>query len=327
MAFIDVLRVTASAGRGGDGVVRWLHEKFKEFGGPSGGNGGNGGNVIFRGVRDIQILSKYRGNTTFKAERGQDGGNKEMAGANGADVIIDIPVGAEVISHKTNKRFEILEDGGQVVALRGGWGGMGNAHFKSSTNQYPEQAVPGRDGQKDQFTIELKLIADVGLIGLPNAGKSSLLNTLTKARAKVGAYAFTTLEPSLGVFYGYTIADIPGLIEGAAEGRGLGHKFLRHVSRTQLLVHCIPGDSIDPLKDYETVRTEIKAYSDVLSRKPEIVFITKADLLSPSELKKMSDIFTEKGLTVIPISIIDDTLIKSASDTLSEFLRTAPVLA
>lgn len=320
MAFVDEMILTARAGNGGNGVVRFLHEKRKEFGGPAGGDGGNGGNIIFRGVRDIQILSKYRGRSTFRAVRGADGGNKEMAGKNGEDCIIDVPVGAVITRKNTDESFEILEDGEQIVALKGGRGGLGNAHFKSSTNQYPDQAVPGQIGQEASFKVELRIIADVGLIGLPNAGKSSLLNVFTKARAKVGAYAFTTLEPSLGVFYQYIMADIPGLIEGAAEGRGLGHNFLRHVSRTKLLIHCVACDSESPLDDYHTVRKEITEYSEELSRKPEIVFLTKTDLLSEDDVEKLKGLFTAQGFTVVPVSIIDDMRIKEASDALARFL-------
>ncbi len=320
MAFIDEIILVARAGNGGNGVVRFLHEKGKEFGGPAGGDGGNGGNIIFRGVRDIQVLSKYRGHGAFRATKGADGGNKEMAGKNGEDHIIDVPIGAVVTRKSTRESFEVLEEGQEVIALKGGRGGMGNAHFKSSTNQYPDQAVPGQIGEEGSFRVELRIIADVGLIGLPNAGKSSLLNAFTKANAKVGAYAFTTLEPSLGVFYGYIMADIPGLIEGAAEGRGLGHNFLRHVSRTKLLIHCVASDSEDPLKDYDTVRKEITEYSEELSRKPEIVFLTKTDLLSGEAVQKLKGIFIEKGFTVVPVSIIDDQLLKEAGDSLSRFL-------
>lgn len=321
MAFIDEMVLVARAGNGGNGVVRFLHEKGKEFGGPAGGDGGNGGNIIFRGVRDIQVLSKYRGRGAFRAVKGADGGNKEMAGKNGEDHIIDVPVGAVITRKNSKESFEILEDGQEVIALKGGRGGMGNAHFKSSTNQYPDKAIPGQAGEEASFRVELRIIADVGLIGLPNAGKSSLLNAFTKAHAKVGAYAFTTLEPSLGVFYGYIMADIPGLIEGAAEGRGLGHNFLRHVSRTKLLVHCVACDSEDPIKDYHTVRKEITEYSEELSRKPEIVFLTKTDLLSPEALDEAKELFTSKGFTVVPVSIIDDGLLKEAGDSLSRFLQ------
>lgn len=321
MAFIDEMVLVARAGNGGNGVVRFLHEKGKEFGGPAGGDGGNGGNIIFRGVRDIQVLSKYRGHGAFRAVKGADGGNKEMAGKNGEDYIIDVPVGAVITRKNSNQSFEILDDGQEVIALKGGRGGMGNAHFKSSTNQYPDKAVPGQAGEEASFKVELRIIADVGLIGLPNAGKSSLLNAFTKAHAKVGAYAFTTLEPHLGVFHGYIMADIPGLIEGAAEGRGLGHNFLRHVSRTKLLIHCVASDSEDLVRDYNTVRKEITEYSEELSRKPEIVFLTKTDLLSPEALDEAKELFASKGFTVVPVSIIDDGLLKEAGDSLSRFLQ------
>ena len=214
MPFVDEIRISAQAGDGGDGVVRWLHEKGKEFGGPSGGNGGNGGDIVMRAVRDLNVLSRYRGRTRFKAEDGGDGAGKEMTGKDGAPAIIDVPVGAHVINDTTNHVWDLLHEGSEAVVLAGGHGGMGNARYKSSVNQYPTEATPGAEGEQGTFLIEVRLIADVGLIGMPNAGKSSLLNTLTRAGAKVGAYQFTTLEPNLGVFHTYVIADIPGLIAG-----------------------------------------------------------------------------------------------------------------
>lgn len=321
MALIDQMTIRAKAGKGGDGVVRWLHEYAREFGGPSGGDGGSGGNVVFRAVRDLNILASYRGRSVFRAEKGGDGGNKNMAGKNGADLVIDIPVGSVVTRGKDGAVFEFLEDGETKILLEGGRGGAGNARFKSSVNQYPTEAVPGKEGEESAFTVELKIIADAGLVGLPNAGKSSLLNALTAARSKVGAYAFTTLEPSLGVYFGYVIADIPGLIEGAAEGKGLGHDFLRHVSRTKMLIHCVPCDSVDPMGDYLTVRAELAAHSPELSRKPEIVFCTKADTLEKKQIAAFKKIFSKKNIRAVSVSVIDDTLLKEAGDEIVRFLR------
>ena len=321
MAFTDQITLHAKAGKGGDGVVRWLHEYAREFGGPSGGDGGNGGNVVFRAVRDLNILASYRGKGAFRAENGGDGGNKNMAGKNGTDIVIDVPVGAVITREKDDASFEFLEDGEMQILLSGGRGGVGNARFKSSVNQYPTEATPGKEGDESSFKVELKLIADAGLVGLPNAGKSSLLNALTRANAKVGAYAFTTLEPNLGAYFGYVIADIPGLIEGAAEGKGLGHDFLRHVSRTKVLIHCIACDSESPLKDYDTVRQEIGEYGAELSRKPEILFLTKADILSEAGITALQRAFKERKLETIPVSIIDDALLKAAGDAITRFLQ------
>jgi GTPase len=320
MAFIDEITISAEAGKGGDGVARFLHLKGKEKAGPSGGNGGRGGDVIVRATRDLNILFRYRGAPTFKAHDGQDGMSKEMYGAHGKSVVIFVPLGSKVTIHESNRTFELLGEDEEVVVLQGGDGGLGNAHFKSSTNQYPTQTTAGKMGEKGTLHIEVELIADVGLVGLPNAGKSSLLNTFTDAHSKVAAYPFTTLEPHLGVFHNYVIADIPGLIEGASDGRGLGHKFLRHIKRTRVILHCIPADEESPSRLYEKVRNELEKYSQSLAQKPEIIFLTKADTVSEDEFEhKKKEL--EKWGKVVPFSILDDSSIKTAQEALVHFLR------
>ncbi|MEK7063623.1 MAG: GTPase ObgE, partial [Patescibacteria group bacterium] len=284
MALVDTITIRAESGRGGDGVVRWLHLKGKEKGGPSGGDGGRGGNVSFRAVRDLGILARYKGRAEFKASHGEPGGNTSMHGADGESLTIDVPIGSFITRESTGESFELLNDGEVVQVLEGGSGGLGNEHFKSSTNINPYDSRPGGAAEEDKFRIELKIIADAGIIGLPNAGKSSLLNALTAAHAKIGDYPFTTLEPNLGVLYGHVLADIPGLIEGAAEGKGLGHEFLRHISRTKVLIHCVAADSKDIEEAYQTVREELKAHDDALITKPELVFITKTDTISVARL-------------------------------------------
>lgn len=321
MALVDEIHIYASAGRGGNGVVRWLHEKSKEFGGPSGGDGGKGGDIIFRAVRDINVLGKYRGKNHFKAENGEHGKSKNMAGKDGVDTYLDVPVGSVITRKESGHSFELLQEGDTVVALHGGRGGLGNSNFKSSTNQNPEQSTDGQEGEEDGFLIELKLIADAGFVGLPNAGKSSLLNALTSAHAKVGNYAFTTLEPSLGVFYSFVLADIPGLIEGASEGRGLGHAFLKHISRTRALIHCVPADSENPIEDYKTIREELVRYDTELAVKPEIILLTKADAVTQKKLDEVASALGQGRKTVVPVSVIDDRLMKEAKDTLARFLE------
>lgn len=322
MAFVDEITLRAHAGKGGDGVVRWLHTKGKEFGGPSGGNGGKGGDVIIRGVRDLNILMRYRGKTVFRAERGEDGFRNEMEGKNGEHVYIDVPVGSRVTLKETGETWELLSEGEEIVVLHGGRGGTGNAEFKSSTNQYPDKATKGTAGETGTLYVEVQLIADVGLVGLPNAGKSSLLNVFTKKNAKVASYAFTTLEPSLGVLFGYVMADIPGLIEGAAEGKGLGHAFLRHIKRTRILLHCVSSEHDDVCASYQTIRGELSRYNEMLSRKPEIIFLTKVDEVSPEvREQKIKELAQCSGKLVVPMSVIDDELIKQAQDQLVQFLE------
>lgn len=321
MALVDRIVIRATAGRGGDGVVRWLHMKGLEKGGPAGGDGGRGGDVVFRAVRDLAVLARYKGRNDFKAEHGEPGGNQNMHGANGASIVIDVPVGSCITRESTGEVFELIREGEEVVALRGGNGGYGNTHFKSSTHQNPFDSRPGQAGEKDTFTIELKIIADAGFIGLPNAGKSSLLNALTAARAKIGDYPFTTLEPNLGVLYGYVLADIPGLIEGAAEGRGLGHEFLRHISRTKIVIHCVSADVQDLVKTYKTVRSELALYSTELATKPELIFITKKDTISETRLAEIEDLFKKEGKQIASVTVLDDQSVKNASDAIVQFIE------
>src|SRR3989344_6097331 len=295
MVFVDELQIEARAGKGGDGVVRWLHLKSKEYSGPAGGNGGSGGDIYIRGVRDINLLARYRGEKKFQAGDGFPGAGKSKHGGKGGDLYIDLPVGSVVKSKTTGERYELLMEGETKLILKGGRGGAGNEVFKSSVNQRPQTSLPGARGEEATLTIELRLIADAGLIGLPNAGKTSLLNALTGASAKVGVYAFTTLDPNLGALYGFVLADIPGLIEGASAGKGLGSKFLRHIARTSVLLHCVSLESEKPLQDYETVRDEISSFGDgELSKKPELIILTKSDTCAPARIESIKKEFTKK---------------------------------
>lgn len=322
MALIDHMKIEATAGRGGDGVVRWLHMKGKEFGGPAGGDGGKGGNVVFEGIRDIAALARYRYTKECKAEDGAPGEGNNKHGKNGEDMVMYVPIGSVVTNTTTGDVFEILEHGQQYIVLKGGAGGLGNQNFKSSVNQNPKQATKGKKGQTGDIDIELKLIADAGLIGFPNAGKSSLLNELTRAKSKIGAYAFTTLDPNLGSFYGFILADIPGLIEGASGGKGLGHKFLKHVERTKLLIHLVSADQDDITKAYNTIRGELAAFDAELAGKQELVVLSRTDLVAdPKELsKKIKELEVASEATVLPLSVLDTGSLKSFSDHLSRVL-------
>ena len=322
MAFVDEVSIKASAGKGGDGVVRWLHLKGKEKAGPAGGNGGRGGDVILEGVRDLGALAAFRYMKSVRAQNGQSGSNNNKYGADGAPVILKVPVGTVATDTATGQVYEILEEGEQYVVYKGGAGGLGNAHFKGAANQNPMQSTPGKQGQSGQLEITLKIIADVGFVGYPNAGKSSLLNALTRARSRVGAYPFTTLDPHLGDFYGYLLADIPGLIEGASAGRGLGSKFLRHIERTRFIAHLISAEQEDVVAAYKNIRAELEAFGENLADKQEIVVLTKVDVLSPEELSaRVQALQTASGGEVLTVTILDDAQLKQFSDRLSAILR------
>lgn len=318
MAFIDELTLHFKAGRGGDGVVRWRQEKGIERGGPSGGNGGKGGDVYVVAVRDIGILAAYKNAKAFEAADGEDGSKALRQGAEGEDLEIKLPMGARLTNSESGHVIELLEEGEKVLLLKGGRGGLGNDHFKSSTNTNPFQHTDGEVGEEADFHIELMLIVDLGLIGLPNAGKSSLLNALTAAKSKVGNFPFTTLEPNLGSLYGLILADIPGLIEGASEGKGLGHKFLRHVERTKALVHCVSVENENPLETYNIVRKELELYNKDIIKKPEVILLTKVDMVSPEEASAKLKVLSSASKHAMAVSAIDDTLIHKLGDYLTQ---------
>lgn len=321
MAFVDELHIHISAGKGGDGVMRLRHEKGKEFAGPSGGDGGRGGSVYVVGTRDLGLLFKYRHEKKFSAEDGEAGKKDSLHGANGEDLNLKLPIGSVVKNLTTGKVVHVLTENKPILILKGGDGGFGNEHFKSSINQTPDKTTPGYPAEQADFYIELQLVVDVGFVGFPNAGKSSLLNELTNSSAKIGAYQFTTLEPNLGAFYGYILADVPGLIEGAAEGKGLGHKFLRHIKRTKMIAHLISLENEDVLEAYRTIRAELNAYGDDLANKEEIILLTKTDMVDEATLVKAKRDISSLKKPYFDISIYDDASIKKFADQLVKMLR------
>ena len=279
---VDDITIRVVAGNGGDGRVAFNSNMMSL--GPTGATGGNGGAVYAEGISDLGALTRLRHAKVFKAVDGGPGGRQFNDGRDGDDLVIKVPVGTVIHNLDTKTDVEVTKIGERVLIAKGGHGGRGNFHFRSSTNTSPKQSKPGTPGEKFRVRLELKLIADVGLIGLPNAGKSSLLNELTSAKSKVANYAFTTLEPNLGAYGDLILADIPGIIEGAAGGKGLGIKFLRHVERTKILFHLISSESNDPTADYHTIRNELGAYNPALLEKEEYLFVSKSDMVSPETL-------------------------------------------
>jgi GTP-binding protein len=285
--FIDRAVIAVKAGDGGAGRVSFRREKYIPKGGPDGGNGGDGGSIIALADPNVHTLLDFRGAHHWNAQSGEPGGSSDCSGLRGEDRVLRLPAGTILLNDETSERIADLGPGDRIIVAKGGRGGFGNAHFRSSTNQTPRRAEPGQPGERLALRLELKLIADVGLIGLPNAGKSTLLAAVTRATPKIADYPFTTLSPQLGIAEldaerRIVIADIPGLIEGAASGAGLGHDFLRHIERTRVLVHLLdasPVDGSDPAANYQTVRRELAAYSGLLAEKPEIIALNKVDLV------------------------------------------------
>ncbi len=290
--FVDYVNASVSSGNGGKGSVHLHREKYITKGGPDGGDGGRGGHVIVRGNSNLWTLVTYKFKKHFRAGHGEHGSKNRSSGADGEDVYMDVPLGTVVRDSETNEiLFEITEHGEEKIVAQGGMGGRGNWHFKSSTNQTPRYAQPGIPGQENNIILELKLLADVGLVGFPNAGKSTLLSVITSAKPKIADYEFTTLKPNLGIveyrdFQSFVMADIPGIIEGAAEGKGLGHYFLRHIERNSTLLFLIPADSKDISKEYEILLDELRRYNPELIDKQRIVAISKSDMLD-EELQQM----------------------------------------
>lgn len=306
------------AGSGGDGAVAF--DKIKMSLGPTGGKGGNGGNVYFEGVSDLLVLRKYTNKKEYWAEDGKRGGSDKSDGRNGEELVLAVPIGSVAKNLSTGEEFDITEVGQRFLAAEGGIGGRGNFLFRSSKNTSPQESEEGKPGEDFEYVIELRLIADIGLIGLPSAGKSSLLNELTKAEAKIGAYHFTTLEPNLGVMEGGIIlADIPGLIEGASSGRGLGTKFLRHIRRTKALVHCISLESDDLGRDYEIIRKELGEYDKSLLEKKEMIFLTKHDLSDEEEKKVKLEEMKKINPDVVLVSIHDWESLEKVKEALVSF--------
>jgi GTP-binding protein len=303
---IDDVTIRVAAGHGGKGAIAFNKNMMAL--GPAGGSGGKGGSVWAEGVSDLSALGQFRYKKEVVAEDGQEGRGQFRDGHDGKDLVIKVPVGTVAHNETTGEDVEIAHTGAdaRVLLAKGGNGGKGNFLFRSSRNTSPKRSQPGLPGESFTFRLELKFIADVGFVGLPNVGKSSLLNELTQAKSKVANYAFTTLEPHLGAYYGLILADIPGLIEGSSEGKGLGIKFLRHIERTRVLFHCVSAESDSPVKDYRTIRKELGTYSKALLKKPEYLFLTKTDVLGAADIKKKLAALARVNPHAIPVSILDE---------------------
>ncbi len=326
--FVDRAIIEVQAGRGGDGCVSFRREKYVPRGGPDGGDGGNGGSVIIRAEEGVNSLAALSQRRTWKAPSGTHGQGANKQGRKGQDLVILVPPGTLVIDHDQGFVLrDLVAPGDQLVAARGGKGGYGNAHFKSATNRAPREATPGEEGERRRLLLELKMIADVGLIGKPNAGKSTLLSRLTRARPQIADYPFTTKFPNLGQVIvdqdrSVILADIPGLIEGAHAGVGLGLEFLRHIERSGLLVHLVepaPVDGTDPLKNYQSIRRELELYSRELAERPEIVAVTKAELPGAEEVR--DQLVEELGRPVLLISAVTGRGLNELTRTIVDHLE------
>src|SRR5690606_35845912 len=322
MKFLDQAKVYVSSGQGGPGAVSFRREKFIEFGGPDGGNGGKGGDVWVECVDGLNTLIDYRYQQHFRAQRGGHGAGRQRSGANAPDVVLKVPKGTQVFAEDNETLLADLTEVGQRVLLcKGGDGGFGNEHYKSSTNRAPRRADPGWPGEEKWIWLRLKLIADAGLVGLPNAGKSTFLSRVSRAKPKIADYPFTTLKPQLGVVQSndreFVLADLPGLIEGAAEGAGLGHRFLGHVERCAVILHLIDGTVEDPVAAWKLIRKELKAYGADLDKKPEIIGLNKIDAIPADELKaKMTKLKRAAKRPVFALSGVSGEGVSAVVDAL-----------
>ncbi|MFO7701829.1 GTPase ObgE [Psychroflexus maritimus] len=327
--FVDYIKIHTQSGKGGKGSSHLRREKYIPKGGPDGGDGGRGGHVIVKGNKEMWTLFHLKFKRHLRATHGGDGGKQESTGADGQDVYVEVPLGTVIRDTNTNKIIkEITEDKEEFIVARGGKGGRGNVHFKTSTNQTPRYAQPGIEGEENDITLELKILADVGLVGFPNAGKSTLLSVITAAKPKIADYEFTTLKPNLGIvkyrdFKSFVVADIPGIIEGAAEGRGLGHRFLRHIERNSTLLFLIPADADDIVKEYQILEDELRRYNPELLDKDRIIAISKSDMLD-AELKEEINNSIKgdfQGMKYIFISSVAQTGLQQLKDILWENLN------
>jgi GTP-binding protein len=330
MHFLDQAKIFVRSGAGGPGAVSFRREKFIEYGGPDGGNGGKGGDIIFEAVAGLNTLIDFRYTQHFRAPRGHGGSGSNMTGAGGEDLVIRVPIGTQILSeNKEEVLADFTEVGQREVFLRGGDGGRGNASYKTSTNRTPRQHGTGWPYQEAWVWLRLKLLADAGLVGLPNAGKSTFINAVTNAQAKVGAYAFTTTRPQLGVVSHknreFVVADIPGLIEGAADGAGIGDRFLGHIERCQVLLHLVDANDTDVAESYRIVRNELEAYGAGLTDKPVVVGLNKIDMLDDELIEALSAELAEaSGADVIPLSAAAGTGVDWVLDKLIEAIGPAP---
>ncbi|MDO8514018.1 MAG: GTPase ObgE [bacterium] len=313
---VDEITITTKAGDGGKGCVAF--NKVKLSRGPTGADGGLGGSVYFEGTSDINALMNYASQKEVAGEKGHDGRGQFLDGRRGEDLVVKIPTGTTITNIETNYTQEITKVGERILAAGGGIGGRGNFKFRSAINTTPMESEEGTPGDRATYRLELRLIADVGLVGLPNAGKSSLLNELTAAKSRVANYAFTTLEPHLGSYYGIILADIPGIIEGASGGKGLGVKFLKHIERTKVLFHLIDAESDDVVRDYKVIRNELQTYNPELTKKIEHILLTKTDAVPPEELKEKIAALKKAKLKPLPISILEPASLEEVKKILNK---------
>ena len=330
--FVDSVVIKVASGKGGDGMVHMHREKYRPHGGPDGGDGGKGGSVIFEVRAGLNTLNKFHYNSEFFAEDGKNGGPSNRSGRSAKDLVVPVPPGTILYNEETMALVgDLTQNGQRLVVAKGGRGGRGNQHFASSRNQMPLTAEKGEPGEEMTLRLELKLIADVGLVGMPNAGKSSILAASTNAKPKIANYPFTTLEPALGVVtldedHSLVLADIPGLIEGASEGHGLGFDFLRHLQRTRVLIHVLDGSSENPLQDYETINTELDLFDEHLASLPQVVVLNKMDLPDvAAKYEPLKAAFEQKGIALLDISAVTQYHLKELFWKVAETIANTPV--